>query len=58
MKKSSEKTFGFVFSFVFLTIGLFRFALLKRKLYKWNKALYADSVNKAIASSEEKKEIA
>jgi len=38
---------------IFLGIGIFRFVLLSRKLYKWNRVLYADTINRAIESSEE-----
>ena len=43
---------------LFLAIGIFRFVLLKRKLYKWNKVLFADTINTAVEKndSEEKKQ--
>ena len=43
---------------LFLAIGIFRFLLLKRKLYKWNKILFADTINSAVENNhiQEKKE--
>lgn len=29
---------------IFLTLGIFRYVLLSRRLYKWNRILFADSI--------------
>jgi len=36
---------------IFLIIGVFRFFLLKRKLYKWNRVLFADTISDALDDS-------
>ncbi|QNJ98249.1 DUF202 domain-containing protein [Constantimarinum furrinae] len=38
----------------FLAIGIFRFLMLRRKLYKWNKALYADPIRDAVENDDTK----
>jgi putative membrane protein len=38
---------------VFLAVGIFRFVLLSRKLYKWNRILFADTITRVVENPEE-----
>ena len=41
---------------IFLAIGIFRFVLLSRRLYKWNRILFVDSVSETVKIQAEKQE--
>lgn len=33
---------------IFLTVGIFRYVLLYRRLYKWNRVLYVDTISEKV----------
>lgn len=41
---------------VFLTIGIMRYVLLYRKLYKWNRILYADKITESVKKQVKKQD--
>ncbi len=52
-----------VFCVLFLAVGVFRYILLYRRLYKWNRILFADTITEKVEKElehedEKKKEVA
>ncbi len=41
---------------IFLTVGVFRYVLLSRRLYKWNRILFVDNVSEKVDKQAEDQE--
>ncbi|CAM3455863.1 DUF202 domain-containing protein [Aequorivita lipolytica] len=41
---------------IFLAIGIFRYVLLSRRLYKWNRILYVDTISEKVEKQADKQE--
>lgn len=50
--------FALVICVIFLMVGITRFVLLKRRLYKWNEILSAETVTEVVKKAAEEIEIA
>ena len=41
---------------IFLAVGIFRYVLLSRRLYKWNRILFVDTVSEKVQKQEDTQE--